>query len=319
MSPEKNPSIIALTEGYDGLGAALTSWMFSLCLAGFGYRTILIQTDASPIDYKCEQEDSIRKQLSQHLQGTCIPCLQTLVLPVEDTVNRNQQFETFIRSIHALPAEYIVLDLGNARTEFDLIALAFSDIPLYLITDEAPSVIKAYNLVRSTLLTKLNIHMNEPEIQQRFIQCGVLSDGPFLYPVSSVFEKLAEQDPFLYEKACSCKNMLQPRILMLNRKRRIKHDYYQLLGSALKEYLDLCPAYWGTMCEMHHLYNSSRQTWLNTCFREFNASVVSLVVRHMLKQNSDITPFYSKVRINKISDIPEQANNLRHDKIFSLN
>lgn len=314
MIRRKKPVIIAVTDGYDGLSSAMTSWNFSMCLSGFGYQTILIQTDASPLDFN----KGIRQQLIHYLQSTSIPYLQTLVLPVENRANRNQQFETFIKSIHSLPAEYIILDLGNSGTEFDRIALAFSDIPLYVITDEPASVIRAYSLIRSTLLTKLNLYINNPEIQKAFETCGKLLDGPFIQTISNHIYKLGKLNPFYYQKAILCKRSFFPNTFLLSRKEKSKTNYQQLLQAAVKEYLDISLNGWGTICNMNHLFNRKR-TAFRARFWEYNSRILSMVVRHILSVNCDATAFSELLYEQGFHHILKQAENVKHDELISLN
>ncbi|MDZ7724305.1 MAG: hypothetical protein U5R06_16250 [candidate division KSB1 bacterium] len=313
MIIREKPCITTLSEGNDGLSAALSSWMFSMCLAGLGYQTILIQTDTSPIQF--DPDTGIRHQLTQHLHATCMPTLQTLVLPIENTSNRNQQFESFIRSIRTLPAEYIIMDLGTAKTEFDHIAMAFADIPVYLMTDEPASVIKAYHLIRSTLLTKLKFYIDDTEVYQRFQQCGVLRDGPFLNTLSNCMEKLKDIDPWIHDKIQKCKTDFSPHTVVLNN--TVQYDYQQLLCSAVQEYLDLSLNCWGSMCDKSHWGQPARMTF-NSSLARYNSKVVSMVIRHILAETSESVS-HGRYHKDTFRHIFTHDNTVKHHEMISLN
>ena|GEM_PF-1629607 len=298
------PRILAIAGGKGGVGKSITASMLGMCLAGFERKTVLIDADFGGSNLHnylgLQHVDSglsdflynTSKSLNDFCRETFFRYLQ--VIPFHSdfttriTVSNNLKFR-FFQELKALPADYIILDLGTASTDLALDMFLAADDKILMSTGELFSIQNTYQFIRRALIHLLGrATFNSIYATELFHTCGQLSDGQLVKPFSAALEHLKKEDPASYAHLDHIFSNFVPKLILKCSEGESLRDV-SLLGPVIRDLLNISVSYLGKIHEDHLISSVIRQgrpdMLLNPMGRAAS-DIVSLVTRHVLAEEA---------------------------------
>lgn len=258
----RTPKIIAVAGGKGGVGKTWFAAMLGICLAGFKRRTILVDLDFSGANLQGylgihDQTRSLNEfiagrstHLADYVQQTCFKELDAITFRSDatDYTIKPWQKRRLFREIKHLKADYIILDLGAASTDFGIDTFLYADSGVILSTSDMFSVLNTYTFIRSALLRGLRRYFyDSPEVLVALNECGILVDGKMVKPLHSILQQF-ESDRTTQVKLSMLQQFwknFQPKIVLNFAKDGDPLNDFILLGPVVRDLLDVQLDYWG--------------------------------------------------------------------------
>lgn len=261
MIMSRTPRILAFAGGKGGVGKTIVASMLGICLSCLERRTILIDLDfngSNLLGYlnMCENQKSLKKyfegrsnNLTDFLQPTQFDNLDAIVFHSNLFEPNNVKFwqrQRLFYEIRRLKADYVILDLGTATSNFALDTILFADDSLFVTTNDVFSIQNTYSLLRSTLMRKLKSQLTQcPSFVTLLNECGLLVDGKDVKPITKAQSQIRKLSRDKFIKVNHIISSFRPKLLLncYNENESIKD--FLLLGSLAKDLLDIELSYWG--------------------------------------------------------------------------
>lgn len=167
-----NKHIWAIGGGKGGVGKSLIASSLGICLARSGFKVVIIDLDLGGANlHTCLGAPAPSNSLTDYLKGR-VPNFESLISHSEvknlsfisgandslDIANLDGTLkDTLINAIKALPADYILLDLGAGTSKNTLDFFLLAEQPIISVLPEPTSIENAYRFVKSAFYRKLKL------------------------------------------------------------------------------------------------------------------------------------------------------------------
>ncbi len=298
------PRILALAGGKGGVGKSITAAMLGMCLAGFERKTILIDADFQGENLHSylglqDIESGLNDFLTDPSKSFDELCHETFfrylqIIPFHTnftsriTVSNNLKFR-FFQELKALPADYVILDLGMASTDLALDIFLAADDKILMSTGELFSIQNTFQFIRRALIHLLRrATFNSVYATELFHTCGNLSDGQLVKPFSAALEHLKKEDPASYAHLDHIFSSFVPKLIIKCNEGESLRDV-SLLGPVIRDLLNVSVSYLGKIHQDQLISSAIRQgrpDMLLNPMGQAASDIVSLVTRHVLAKEA---------------------------------
>ncbi len=265
-------NIIAVGGGKGGIGKSVLSTNLAVGLALSGQKVILVDTDFGSSnlhallgisDPKFGFHELFLKEggdVSSLLLDTGISNLKFLSgagdLVGSANISR-KHIEKILKSIKALKADNIILDLGPG-TAFNVIDyFNISDQGVVLTLPEMPSFMNTFSFLKAALFQRISKELSEREELQPYLDLSYASEMPDeVYSIHHLKQKFEEIAPECIPIVDQAIQTFKPG-LVVNRVRKKKHlELGDNLVKLSKKYLDIDLLYHGYIVESDRVRDS---------------------------------------------------------------
>jgi len=247
--------------GKGGIGKSLVTLGLGVSLARLGKRVILIDGDLGGANLhtlmgirypNVTLEHFLTKKVAR-LEDTIIETSIEgigLICGADDLLGgANPTYAQKIRllnQIEALPAQYVLLDLGAGTSFNTLDFFNYSGIKIILFTSQAPSLQNAYGFIKSALYRKLaRDFANDDEVLQLIYQGGGAGSENSINSMQDFLKHFADANP---EKHARLTRVLREfhLFLVINMvKSNTDLKYAEIIASMCQDFLGIKPAIMG--------------------------------------------------------------------------
>ena len=206
---------IAVGAGRGGVGKSLVAVNLAVYFAQLGKAVVLVDADATGSNLHahfglrsaCAEPDlgaGGLEALREALVPTSVPGLSLLpaahdaVLP--GIALRAGRKSRWLAALRALPAEYIVVDVGPGHGDLALDVMLDADIPVAVTVPEPPAIETTYRFLRAAFRRRLRRSLVRDRLRSTILERALAELGVLPAPVDLVL-KLAQMDRSLAEHA----------------------------------------------------------------------------------------------------------------------
>jgi flagellar biosynthesis protein FlhG len=247
--------------GKGGIGKSLVTLGLGISLARLGKKVILIDADLGGANMHTlmgvryphvRLEHFLNKKVAR-LEDTIIETLVEgigLICGADNLLGAanptHAQKMKLLNEIEALPAEYVLMDLGAGTSFNTLDFFNYSGGKITLFTSQAPSLQNAYGFIKSALYRQLYLYFaGDDEVLQLLYRGGGNGGGPGVHSIQELLKHLEGADP---ERHARMTQVLQDfhLFLVVNMvKRPADLKYAEIIGSLCQDYLSIQPEIMG--------------------------------------------------------------------------
>ncbi len=207
--------VIAVGGGRGGVGKSLIAGSLAIYFAQLGKSVVLADADATGGNLHAhfglraaKHEPSLERTaltaIEDALVSTLVPGLSLLPAPHDSvdpvTMQRTGRKARWLARLRALPAEYVVIDVGPGHGAFQLDVLAASDMAIVVAVPEPPAIEATYRFARASFLRRLRRLVRDDKLRGALIERAVRELGALPPPIELV-RALSKMDRLLSETA----------------------------------------------------------------------------------------------------------------------
>jgi flagellar biosynthesis protein FlhG len=206
--------LIAVGGGRGGVGKSLVAVNLAVYFAQLGKRVVLVDADASGANLHTHfglraatrevPIDEDPEALTAALAKTSVPGLELLPAPLDalgpTQALRGGRKARWLAAIRALPAEYLVVDVGPGHGPFALDAMLVADVPIVVTVPEPPAIEATYRFLRVAYRTRLRRALGNDRFRLKLLERALTEIGAIPSPVELI-AVLARMDRSLAEIA----------------------------------------------------------------------------------------------------------------------
>jgi flagellar biosynthesis protein FlhG len=206
---------IAVGAGRGGVGKSLVAVNLAVYFAQLGKTVVLVDADAGGSNLHAHfglaaarGEPDVREggvgALRAALVPTSVPGLWLLPAP-HDAVTpaltlRAGRKVRWLAALRALPAEYLVVDVGPGQGNFALDLMLAADVSIAVTVPEPPAIETTYRFLRAAFRHRLRRAVSRDKLRTTILD-RVMADIGMLPPPIELVQKLAKTDKTLAEIA----------------------------------------------------------------------------------------------------------------------
>ncbi len=207
--------MIAIGAGRGGAGKSLVAVNLAVYLAQLGKLVVLVDADAGGSNLHCHfalGAASVEPDLSEGganamrsaLVATSVPGL-SLLPAAHDAVTRGFALRAgrkvrWIAALRALPAEYVVVDVGSGHGDPALDLMLAADIPIAVTVPEPPAIETTYRFLRVAFRRRLRRALMRDKLRSSLVERALAEMGVLPAPIDLV-HKLVKVERSLAELA----------------------------------------------------------------------------------------------------------------------
>jgi flagellar biosynthesis protein FlhG len=266
--------IWALGGGKGGIGKTFVSASLGITLAQKGNSVVVIDLDLGGANLHTTLGISIPKlSLSDFIAGRVVNLDQLLV---ETTVS-NLKFisgandslnvanletghkENLIRSIHSLPADYVILDLGAGTSLNTLDFFITADRSIVVITPEPTSIENVYRFIKSSFYRKLKIAETHSGVQSLIEEAMDHKNLKGIRSPADLIRYVASIDPVMGKDFLKVLENFQLGIIINQIRTRSDIEVGFSIQSVCKKYFGVSTHYLGYLDHDNAVWQSIRK------------------------------------------------------------
>jgi len=202
--------IIAVGAGRGGVGKGLVAANLAIYFAQLGKTVVLVDADTSgsnvhaQFDLPAARRDPDLEDLEKALVQTSVPGLQ--ILPAAHdaaygpSLLRAGRKARWLARLRAIPADYLVIDVGPGAGNFAVDLVLASDVPIAITAPDPSAVETTYRFVRAAFRTRLRRALLRDRFRLHLFE-RALSDLDALPTPLDLVRTLAKMDRTLAELA----------------------------------------------------------------------------------------------------------------------
>lgn len=318
----RSPKIIAVAGGKGGVGKSIFASMLGMCLAGFKRRTVLVDLDFSGANLHGlldlpESNKSLNaflsgrnKSLSEVVQRTPFEKLDAITFqsdPSQSEELEPWQEQKLFHYLKQLRADYIILDLGNAATNFGLNALLFAGNRVIITSADMFSVLNTFTLIRSVVLWGVQKYLDDsPSARRTLNESGLLINSRAAKPLHVYLKQIQGISRTRIDAMQHFLRHFSPAIVLNCMRPEEQLTDFALLGPLANDLLSIRLDFWGGIrydASVRAAVRESRPSRLLSGNSIASEDMVKLAVRNLLAQ--EIAP-----RKDKQGEWIENSNHL---------
>jgi len=206
---------IAVGAGRGGVGKSLLAVNLAVYFAQLGKSVVLVDADAGGSNLHshfglaaARSEPDVREggaaALRSALVSTSVPGLW-LLPAAHDAVTpgltlRASRKARWLTALRALPAEYLVVDVGPGQGDFALDLMLAADVSIAVTVPEPPAIETTYRFLRASFRHRLRRSLVRDKLRASILDRALAEMGMLPAPIDLV-QKLAKTDKTLAEIA----------------------------------------------------------------------------------------------------------------------
>ena len=227
---------IAVGGGRGGVGKSLVAANLAVYFAQLGKSVVLVDADltganlhshfglaaaSAPPDVDAGGSEAVARALVP----TAIPGL-SLLPAAHDAITpalalRAGRKTRWLAGLRALPAEYLVVDVGPGHGDFAVDLMLGADIPIAVTVPEPPAIEGTYRFLRATFRRRLRRAVSRDRLRSSMVERALAEMGSLPAPIDLV-RRLARMDKALSEIAWL--EARQMRIQLVVNQTRVRTD-----------------------------------------------------------------------------------------------
>jgi flagellar biosynthesis protein FlhG len=227
---------IAVGGGRGGVGKSLVAVNLAVYFAQLGKTVVLADADASGSNLhshfglkagRAEPDlgEGGPQAIRQALVATTVPGLALLPF-AHDAVGPSLALRTgrkmrWLAALRALPAEYLVVDVGPGLNDMALDLMLAADVRVAVTVPEPPAIEATYRFLRAAFRRKLKRTLVRDKLRSTMLERALTEIGALPAPIDLV-HKLAKMDRTLAELAWS--QCSQLRVQLVVNQTRVRTD-----------------------------------------------------------------------------------------------
>ncbi|MDP9149386.1 MAG: P-loop NTPase [Myxococcota bacterium] len=223
------PRFIAVGGGRGGVGKSLVAVNVAVYFAQLGKEVVLVDADATganihthfglkagrlePDPTDEEGPESMRRALVQ----TSVPGL-SLMPAAHDAIApklamRAGRKMRWLAALRALPAEYLVVDVGPGHADFAVDMMLAADVPIAVTTPEPPAIETTYRFLRAAFRRRLRRALVRDRYRSALLERALADIGSLPPPVDLV-RKLVRIDRSLGDLAWTAAQTMHVQLVV---------------------------------------------------------------------------------------------------------
>ncbi len=215
VAPEKAAKFIAVGAGRGGVGKSLVAVNLAVYFAQLGKNVVLVDADAggsnlhahfglSAARVEPDAREGGTAALRKALSATSVPGLW-LLPAAHDAVTpaltlRAGRKVRWLAALRALPAEYIVVDVGPGHGDLALDLMLNADVSIAVTVPEPPAIETTYRFLRALFRHRLRRSLARDKLRATILDRALAEMGVLPPPIDLV-RKLAKTDKSIAEIA----------------------------------------------------------------------------------------------------------------------
>ncbi len=227
---------IAVGGGRGGVGKSLVAANLAVYFAQLGKSVVLVDADAAGANlhshfglraasFEPDVDEGGFEAIARALVPTAIPGL-SLLPAAHDAVTpglalRAGRKMRWLAGLRALPAEYLVIDVGPGHGDFAVDLMLAADIPIAVTVPEPPAVEGTYRFLRAAYRRRLRRAVSRDRLRCSLVERAMVELGALPSPIDLV-RKLARMDKTLAEMAWA--EASQMRVQLVVNQTRVRTD-----------------------------------------------------------------------------------------------
>jgi flagellar biosynthesis protein FlhG len=235
-APHRVRRLIAVGGGRGGVGKSLVASNLAVYFAQLGKGVVLVDADTTgsnlhahfglpagktEMDLEAENPAALERSLVQ----TAVPGLRLLPAPHESIdppiALRAGRKGRWLSRLRALPAEYLVIDVGPGHGHFALDVMLAADIAICVTVPEPPAIEMTYRFLRSAFRRRLRRSIARDRFRITMLDRAVREIGALPSPLALV-RVLSKMDRTLADLAWAEANRMQHHLVV--NQTRVKPD-----------------------------------------------------------------------------------------------
>ncbi|OGR25114.1 MAG: hypothetical protein A2139_00025 [Desulfobacca sp. RBG_16_60_12] len=247
--------------GKGGIGKSLVTLGLGVALARLGKRVILIDGDLGGANLHTlmgvryphvSLEHYLTKKVAR-LEDTVIETSVEgigLICGADNLLgSANPSYAQKIRllnEIEALPAEYVLMDLGAGTSFNTLDFFNYAGGKITLFTSQAPSLQNAYGFIKSALYRKLYLAFaGDDEVLQLIYRAGGAGDEPGIHSIHDLLNHFGAADPEIHDRITRVLRDFHLFLMINMVKSTADLKYAEIIGSLCQDCLGIQPEIMG--------------------------------------------------------------------------
>jgi flagellar biosynthesis protein FlhG len=247
--------------GKGGIGKSLVTLGLGVCLARLGKRVILIDADLGGANLHTLMGVRYPHVSLEHFLTKKVARLEDTIIetPVEgiglicgaDNLlgSANPSYAQKIRllnEIEALPAEYVLMDLGAGTSFNTLDFFNYSGGKITLFTSQAPSLLNAYGFIKNALYRKLYLHFaGDDEVLQLIYRGGGAGGEHGIHSMQDLLNHFKDADPERHARMTRVLRDFHLFLVINMVKSTADLKYAEIIGSMCQDCLSIQPEIMG--------------------------------------------------------------------------
>ena len=228
--------VIAVGGGRGGVGKSLVSVNLAVYLAQLGKSVVLIDLDQGGSNLHAHFglqaariEPDVNEGGSAAIRAALVPTsIPGLVLlpAAHDAVKRGLSLRAgrklaWLAAVRALPADFVVLDVGSGHGEPGLDFMLGADIPIAVTVPEPPAIETTYRFLRMAFRSRLRRRLLQDKLRTSLVERALVDTGALPPPIDLV-RRLVATDRSLAEIAWAEAQSL--RVQLVVNQTRVRTD-----------------------------------------------------------------------------------------------
>jgi flagellar biosynthesis protein FlhG len=224
--------VIAVGGGRGGVGKSLIAGSLAIYFAQLGKSVVLADGDITGGNLHAhfglgaaKREPSLERTaltaIEDALVSTMVPGLSLLAAAHDSidpvTMQRTGRKGRWLGRLRALPADYVVIDVGPGHGAFQLDVLAAADMAIVVAVPEPPAIEATYRFMRASFLRRLRRSVHRDKLRSALIERALRESSTLPAPIELV-RSLSKMDRLLAEAAWAEARRL-PHYLVVNQTR----------------------------------------------------------------------------------------------------
>jgi flagellar biosynthesis protein FlhG len=199
----KSPRVIAVGGGRGGVGKSLVAVNLAVYLAQLGRPVVLVDADPTGANIHChfglaaaaEPQTAATlappsEELAAALAATAVPGLK-LLSGRHDAIDappapRGGRKARWLAGLRALPADYLVIDVGPGNGLFAVDVMLAADVAVAVTLPEPPAIETTYRFVRATFVRRLRRTLQSDRFRLGLVERALSSMGALPAPLDIV-------------------------------------------------------------------------------------------------------------------------------------
>jgi flagellar biosynthesis protein FlhG len=216
--PHGPPSVrrlIAVGAGRGGVGKSLVAVNLAVYFAQLGKAVVLVDADAGGSNLHAhfglkasrsgaDPSEGGSTSMRSALAATSVPGLWLLPAAhdaiVPNITLRAGRKMRWLSALRALPADYIVIDVGSGHGDLALDLMLAADIPIAVTVPEPPAIETTYRFLRAAFRRRLRRALVRDKLRSAMVERAIAQIGCLPAPIELV-HKLAKMDRALADVA----------------------------------------------------------------------------------------------------------------------